>query len=208
MAEEYYDPNDRPSGGAPADGSPTPLAGGPLKPAPPHPNGQPWSGPPARPAGNPYQQDQVPVMDGNAAPAPIPTAPAGADATDHVRIGLWGAPRSGKTSFLGALPIAAMQAQRHGQGSWRISGMSREANNFLNDSVTRLSTRRIFPEASVGLRSMSWSVQGEEPPRAACAGAAAGPASSWTSTTRRARCSRRTTRCTRRSPTSSPAPRA
>ncbi|MET8751008.1 hypothetical protein ABZW32_13045 [Streptomyces sp. NPDC004667] len=163
MAEEYYDPNDRPPAGAPADSSPIPLAGGPLKPPPPPPNGQPWSGPPTRPAGNPYQQDQVPVMDGNSAPAPIPTAPAGADATDHVRIGLWGAPRSGKTSFLGALPIAAMQAQRYGQGSWRISGMSREANNFLNDSVTRLSTRRIFPEASVGLRGMSWSVQGEEP---------------------------------------------
>ncbi|MEV6956454.1 hypothetical protein [Streptomyces sp. NPDC051183] len=160
MSEEYYDPNARAS-------DPTPAA-----PAdPPKPPVRQRSGPapipPARPAENPMAYEYVippaPVMDGNRPPGVIPVPPAGADATDRVRIGLWGAPRSGKTSFLGALPIAAMQSHRQGQGSWRISGMTREANGFLNDSVTRLSTRRVFPQASVGLRGMSWSVQGEEP---------------------------------------------
>uniref|UniRef100_A0AAU2JJ09 Uncharacterized protein n=1 Tax=Streptomyces sp. NBC_00049 TaxID=2903617 RepID=A0AAU2JJ09_9ACTN len=176
MSEEYYDPNERVSDGTPAAGTPTPVAGQPPKPdGQPQPTARYRSGPAPIPAAIPaarpadhalayeYTVPQAPIMDGNRPPGMIPVPPAGADATDRVRVGLWGAPRSGKTSFLGALPIAAMQSQRQGQGSWRISGMTREANGFLNDSVTRLSTRRVFPQASVGLRGMSWSVQGEEP---------------------------------------------
>ncbi|MET9905019.1 hypothetical protein [Streptomyces sp. NPDC006446] len=84
-------------------------------------------------------------------------------AADRTRIALWGAPRSGKTTYLAALPIAAMQHQRHGKGTWLISGTTPEANTFLNDGVRKLAIERGFPEATLDLKSMSWKFQGLEP---------------------------------------------
>jgi hypothetical protein len=105
-----------------------------------------------------------PVQDGNLAPLRIPQlAQADESAAEHNRIGLWGAPRSGKTTYLAALPIAAMQYQRYQQGNWVISGMTQEANNFLSESVSQLAVRRSFPQATMGIQGMSWSFQGEEP---------------------------------------------
>lgn len=84
-------------------------------------------------------------------------------AADRTRIALWGAPRSGKTTYLAALPIAAMQHQRQGKGTWLISGTTPEANTFLNDSMKKLTVERSFPEATLDLKNMSWTVQGLEP---------------------------------------------
>ncbi|WP_433893197.1 hypothetical protein [Streptomyces sp. CA-111067] len=110
------------------------------------------------------QQEQTyPMPDGNLQPLRIPTAPAGvASAADPLRIGLWGAPRSGKTTFLAALPVAAMQYQRHTANNWVIGGMTPEATDFLNDSVERLTVRRQFPDGTLGAEGLSWSFQGEE----------------------------------------------
>ncbi|MER7753324.1 hypothetical protein [Kitasatospora sp. NPDC097643] len=107
-------------------------------------------------------------QDGNLPPLPLPTppgptGPGGPERSGTVRIGLWGAPRSGKTTFLSSLPIAAIQHARHGKGSWVISGMTPEANDYLNRGVRLLAVDRGFPDATVGVQGMSWSFQGEEP---------------------------------------------
>lgn len=130
---------------------------------------QPAQLPESTPAGQPsYReswQQAHPMQDGNLEPLRIPTAPAGVvSATDPLRIGLWGAPRSGKTTFLGALPIAAMQHQRHTASNWVIGGMTPEAANFLNESVERLTVLREFPQATIGAEGLSWSFQGQEGP--------------------------------------------
>ncbi|KUJ67404.1 hypothetical protein ACZ90_28400 [Streptomyces albus subsp. albus] len=156
MSADFYDPNKKSPGG-PA----TPSTGDATSPAEP-------VSPIPLPAGAPSYPAQPPlppVADGNLEPLRIPTAPQGTGAAqDRVRIGLWGAPRSGKTTYLAALPIAAMQCQRHGQGNWLISGMTPEANNFLGDSVSQLAVRRVFPQATVGIQNMSWAFQGEVVP--------------------------------------------
>ncbi|MFE3945725.1 hypothetical protein ACFXPV_28295 [Streptomyces sp. NPDC059118] len=97
--------------------------------------------------------DSVP----NSTPERIPSG--GPDA-DRVRIGLWGAPRSGKTTYLTALPLAAMRHQRHHDGGWNISGMTEEANAFLSRGMDLLTRQRAFPEATMGVRELAWSIQG------------------------------------------------
>ncbi|MGQ4389072.1 hypothetical protein [Streptomyces sp. SAS_270] len=84
-------------------------------------------------------------------------------AGDRIRIGLWGAPRAGKTTYLAALPIAAMQAQRHGEANWLIAGTTAKANAFLNEGVTKLAVERTFPTATDSLEGVSWSFQGRTP---------------------------------------------
>ncbi|WP_051814903.1 hypothetical protein RFN58_29605 [Streptomyces iakyrus] len=185
MAPEFFNPNeDKPGGGPSGTGTP---AGGPAGPQPaeaaqpaePEQPGTRWSprvvppqapgrtdaGPaPAYPSQPTLPPPMPPVQDGNLEPLRIPTAPQeDGTAADRVRIGLWGAPRSGKTTYLAALPIAAMQYQRHGQGNWLISGMTAEANTFLSDSVSKLAIQREFPGSTVAVTGMSWSFQGQEP---------------------------------------------
>jgi hypothetical protein len=81
---------------------------------------------------------------------------------DLIRIGLWGAPRSGKTTYLAALPIAAMQYQRHNEGSWNVCGVTDEANDFLIQRTDMLTRQRKFPPASMGIENLAWSLQGPE----------------------------------------------
>ncbi|MGW7365477.1 hypothetical protein ACWGI8_19050, partial [Streptomyces sp. NPDC054841] len=103
--------------------------------------------------------DAVPVSE----PERIPSARQGdGTAADRIRIGLWGAPRSGKTTYLAALPIAAMQYQRHNEGSWNISGMTQEANAFLTQGMDLLTRQRTFPQATMGVQNMAWSLHGPE----------------------------------------------
>jgi hypothetical protein len=160
MSEQYYDPDEN----APGAKSSTP------RPAPaPEPPERPWADSsvvrlPGTPEAAP-SRPEPPVPDGHLDPLPIPMAPAGsASAADAVRIGLWGAPRTGKSTYLAALPVAAMQHQRHGRGNWLIGGMSAEANEFLNDGVEALTIDRRFPDTTLGIQTLSWSFQGEEEP--------------------------------------------
>ncbi|UYM23059.1 hypothetical protein NQP46_02360 [Streptomyces albus] len=111
----------------------------------------PRSGPP------PAEPQPVPDAVPQGLPERVPTA--GPDA-DRIRIGLWGAPRSGKTTYLAALPLAAMQHQRHHGGGWHISGMTEEANAYLSQGMDLLTRQRAFPEATMGVREIAWSVQG------------------------------------------------
>ncbi|MFB6988909.1 MULTISPECIES: hypothetical protein [unclassified Streptomyces] len=171
MSDPYYDPNETPAGSAGLPSPPGPAPNAPS--APPGPDGSPWPDPapphalprtpePATAFEYEPSRHSYPAMDGTRRPTRIPAPPGGAGpATNRVRIGLWGAPRSGKTTYLAALPIAAMQQQRYGRPNWVIGGMNPESNEFLSDGVTQLSIQRVFPDATVGLRSLSWSFQGE-----------------------------------------------
>ncbi|SES44548.1 hypothetical protein [Actinokineospora terrae] len=73
------------------------------------------------------------------------------NATQHnppgdIRIGLWGPPGSGKTTFLGALYIAAT---RHvGPYKWFMTGMDDPSEKFLMESVRLMTHERAFPVAS------------------------------------------------------------
>lgn len=103
-------------------------------------------------------------MDGHTGAATIPRSPRdGGQGPATVRIGLWGAPRSGKTTFLASLPIAAMQHARNERGNWVVSGVGNSAVDFLNGSVNQLTVERGFPGATVGVQGMTWSFQGEVP---------------------------------------------
>lgn len=158
MSNPYYDPNENPEDPTRSPG-PRPV---PDPPPDPQPNRPGNGADPGHGAGSAEP-------DGNLGATRIPRPPNGVPATpeDRVRIGLWGAPHSGKTTYLAAVPIAAMQQARHGNTGWAVSGMNPESNEFLNSGLALLASDREFPDASVGLRSLAWSFQGEERPSGA-----------------------------------------
>ncbi|MCL8014251.1 hypothetical protein [Streptomyces sp. AS02] len=153
---DLYDPNKKESDGPAPDPTSVSSAGG-LPPGAPPPT------PPANGAGGAPEPglvaDVVPNEEAERIPSP---GQVNGTAEDRIRIGLWGAPRSGKTTYLTALPIAAMQYQRHNEGGWNISGMTHEANAFLAQGVELLTRQRAFPPASMGVQGMAWSVEGPE----------------------------------------------
>ncbi|GAA0984720.1 hypothetical protein GCM10009555_058950 [Acrocarpospora macrocephala] len=72
---------------------------------------------------------------------------------DPVTIGLWGAPRSGKSTVLSCLRIAA-----HARG-WRINGVgadAAEAERFLAEHTNMLDQDGLFPEPTDMARPLSW----------------------------------------------------
>jgi energy-coupling factor transporter ATP-binding protein EcfA2 len=68
------------------------------------------------------------------------------------RIGLWGAPGSGKTSFLAALNVAVTQSR----SDWTLYGVNDESVDFLTESTETLTDKRRFPEATTDLTDLSW----------------------------------------------------
>lgn len=69
------------------------------------------------------------------------------------RIGLWGAPSSGKTTFLAALNIAV---NRMGMPGLMIYGVDDESTAFLADNTSRLTKDRQFPPATQAQQQLSW----------------------------------------------------
>lgn len=112
------------------------------------------------PGGEPHAaSNSHTVADGNQLPRAIPqlngAAPVG------VRIGVWGASGSGKTTFLGAVPIGAMQHQQRARVNWVVAGLDLPSEEFLLDSVDLLVSERRFPEATRAQRDLRWSFTGE-----------------------------------------------
>jgi hypothetical protein len=130
-------------------------------------NGKPGPGGPAPvPAPLPGREplhhaasDSHTVTDRNQPPQGIPqlngAPPVG------VRIGVWGASGSGKTTFLGSVPIGAMQHQQRAQVNWVVAGMDPSSQEFLMDSVDQLVSEQRFPEATRAQRDLRWSFTGE-----------------------------------------------
>jgi energy-coupling factor transporter ATP-binding protein EcfA2 len=70
------------------------------------------------------------------------------------RIGLWGAPGSGKTTFLAALNVAVTRSKQ----DLLIYGSDDEATDFLAENTSMLTTQRRFPPATEQLRPLSWAM--------------------------------------------------
>jgi len=68
------------------------------------------------------------------------------------RVGLWGAPGSGKTTFLAALSLAVQQAAR----DLAIFGVDPDSTAFLKQSTAALTSRRTFPGATEVGKQYSW----------------------------------------------------
>jgi hypothetical protein len=79
----------------------------------------------------------------------------------QVRIGLWGAARGGKTTFLAALQIACLMSP----DDWLIHGATPRANKFLADMMKLLAKEGSFPPPSQLVDSLSWHVSGQPRPR-------------------------------------------
>jgi hypothetical protein len=71
------------------------------------------------------------------------------------RIGLWGAPRSGKTTYLAALNVAVVRSRR----DLLLYGVDDEATEFLAENTDLLTRERRFPPATQALRPLSWAMQ-------------------------------------------------
>jgi hypothetical protein len=76
-----------------------------------------------------------------------------------IRIGLWGAPGSGKTTFLAALRTAALLGSEN--GTWTMMGADDEASEFLTRMTDILVHQRQFPPASQGITPLSWRFIGD-----------------------------------------------
>jgi len=70
------------------------------------------------------------------------------------RIGLWGAPQSGKTTFLAALNVAVTQSTT----DLVIFGIDDDATQFLAENTSMLVRRRRFPEATQVSRPLAWAL--------------------------------------------------
>ncbi|GHG01334.1 hypothetical protein GCM10017567_15690 [Amycolatopsis bullii] len=98
-----------------------------------------------------------PAASGSRPTAPRPVLQPSASEAD-VRIGLWGAPRAGKTTYLSALRIAA---QKPVMGyRWSLSGCDTASADFLNESVKRFVRDKDFPAPTRGYRTLSWRFEG------------------------------------------------
>lgn len=77
----------------------------------------------------------------------------------QLRIGLWGSPGAGKTTYLAALQIASLQDP----GQWMIVGQDQDlsdSNKFLAQSTNMLQVDRQFPEQSQALTHFAYRVTG------------------------------------------------
>lgn len=72
------------------------------------------------------------------------------------RIGLWGAPGSGKTTFLAALQIAVNRSQDR---NLMIFGVDDSSTDFLVENTAMLTQQRRFPGATELQQQLSWVLQ-------------------------------------------------
>lgn len=70
------------------------------------------------------------------------------------RIGVWGAPESGKTTFLAALNVAVARSST----DLLIYGTDDEATEFLAENTAMLTSQRRFPAATETNRPLSWTM--------------------------------------------------
>ncbi|GAA4188404.1 hypothetical protein GCM10022252_23610 [Streptosporangium oxazolinicum] len=90
------------------------------------------------------------------------TAPDSGSGLPQPNITMWGAPGSGKTTFLAALNIALLRQE----GNWRVVGANGQSTSFLTEKTTALSRDKVFPEGTQGLDNYNWFLVGHERRRA------------------------------------------
>lgn len=78
----------------------------------------------------------------------------------QMRLGIWGPPSSGKSTFLAALKIATFRSRL--PGNWIMNGADPESVRFLQDSLELLTERRIFPPMTDDHKPMLFRFTGEQ----------------------------------------------
>ena len=79
-----------------------------------------------------------------------------------VRIGLWGATGSGKTTYLAAIQVAVhRQGARSTGDNWVLNGVDPESSEFLQQRTHELVTKRVFPRQTNVASSYCWRFTGE-----------------------------------------------
>jgi hypothetical protein len=77
----------------------------------------------------------------------------------EIRIGLWGASGAGKTTFLGALPLATDQA-RHDRVRWQLTSRDDGALSYLVQHSGTLANEHRFPAGTDGSVPLNWTFIG------------------------------------------------
>ncbi|MFE1596842.1 hypothetical protein [Nocardia sp. NPDC058705] len=77
----------------------------------------------------------------------------------QMRLGLWGPPGSGKTTYLAALKLAALRSTL--PGNWTMNGADPAAIEFITESMKQLAELKSFPAATERHRSMMFKFTGE-----------------------------------------------
>ena len=75
---------------------------------------------------------------------------------DDGGITLWGAPSTGKTTFLAALHVGLIQ--RH--SPWLVRGVAKADSDALTRMTTELVQNRTFPDATVSIENYRWELVG------------------------------------------------
>jgi hypothetical protein len=94
------------------------------------------------------------------------TAVAAGTARHDIRIGLWGATGSGKTTYLGALGLANADPNEAG-ATWAVRGDDPLSTNTLAEYSGILANKKQFPVATQGNTPLRWVLAGGRRPHAA-----------------------------------------
>lgn len=112
----------------------------------------------------------------NAAPAPRIEAPAPLDPLtaprvarsrriesgppEPLKIGIWGSPGSGKSTFLAALQ-AAIYSSQPSLGGWNLVPLGQQSSKLLSGWTNLLVTDKKFPERTTNETTLSWRFYGD-----------------------------------------------
>jgi hypothetical protein len=86
---------------------------------------------------------------------PLPASPT------QLRIGLWGPPGSGKTTFLAALKIATTLGADL-TSNWIMNGVDDDSSKFLQESMYQLTKAKSFPTGTQDSQFMMFRFTGEQ----------------------------------------------
>ncbi|PWI06444.1 hypothetical protein DIZ27_33680 [Streptomyces sp. NWU339] len=92
--------------------------------------------------------------------APVEFAPAPQTREVSTRIGVWGSPASGKTTFLGALRLAALDPAGP-FGRWQVVPSDDVSERFLVETARKLAIDKVFPPATQAVRPYAWRFRGD-----------------------------------------------
>ncbi|MEV6653622.1 hypothetical protein [Streptomyces sp. NPDC051219] len=110
------------------------------------------------------QAEATPAWAGSHSPPPPeevrPIPRPRPEADDGIRIGLWGSPTSGKTTFLGALRLAALDPGGS-YGRWQVVAADDVSEAFLVETSRELAINKQFPAATQDSGQLSWLFRGD-----------------------------------------------
>jgi hypothetical protein len=112
------------------------------------------------PAYDEPQAHSGPRMISELSPLPIPVRSGAVLRGQPIRIGLWGATRSGKSTYLASLPLAGMMRRPE---TWTVVGTDDSAAEYLNHMVNLMVTQRVFPRPNRIVEAISWAFSGPPP---------------------------------------------